>query len=180
MSRKFSWINPKVEVRKSGINGKGLFSIDRIKKGEVITVSGGFIIDENEYKKMKNRTRKFFMKYSTPVADGFYIISGLNSKSLEPDDFYNHSCSPNCGLSGHLIITALRDIEKDEELTLDYATFEDSNDFRLECNCGSPECRKIITGNDWMKSELQKKYNGYFIWHLQKKINSMNNGDTRE
>lgn len=180
MSRKFSWINPKVEVRNSGINGRGLFAKDKINKGEVVTVSGGIIVDDEEYKKLKNKKKEFFMTYSTPVADGFYIISGFSHKKLEPDDFYNHGCSPNCVLGGHLVITALRDIEKDEELTLDYGTFEDDENYKLICNCGSPECRKIITGKDWMKPELQKKYNGYFIWHLQQKINSMNNGHEKE
>jgi hypothetical protein len=40
----------------------------------------------------------------------------------------------------------------------------------MTCNCGAPGCRKVITGRDWMKPELQQKYRGYFSWYLEKKI----------
>jgi hypothetical protein len=48
---------------------------------------------------------------------------------------------------------------------------DSSTYFTFECKCGSKQCRKIITEDDWKIKELQKKYNGHFQWFLQKKIN---------
>jgi len=42
--------------------------------------------------------------------------------------------------------------------------------FEMECKCGSRNCRKQITENDWRLPELRRKYNGYFSQYLQEKI----------
>ncbi|KAL2857695.1 complex proteins associated with Set1p component N-domain-containing protein [Aspergillus pseudoustus] len=66
--------------------------------------------------------------------------------------FINHSCTPNCTAkiikvdgSKRIVIYALRDIERDEELTYDYK-FErewDSDD-RIPCLCGSAGCKGFL------------------------------------
>jgi hypothetical protein len=43
---------------------------------------------------------------------------------------------------------------------------------KMECHCRSRTCRKLITGFDWRKPELQKKYDGYFSWFIQRRIDS--------
>lgn len=96
----------------------------------------------------------------------FYATTG---KEVEAADFWNHSCDPNCGISGQLKIVAMRDIEPGEEVTFDYAMSE-SSVYSIECKCGSTNCRKIITGDDWQIPELQKRYKGYFSDYLAKKI----------
>ena len=42
--------------------------------------------------------------------------------------------------------------------------------FEMECKCGSSNCRKRITEEDWKIPELREKYNGYFSQYLQEKI----------
>src|SRR5436853_64842 len=44
------------------------------------------------------------------------------------------------------------------------------DDYSVECNCGAPNCRKILTGRDWQRPELQKRYAGYFSAYLADKI----------
>jgi len=39
----------------------------------------------------------------------------------EAGDLVNHSCDPNCGLVGAVLVVAMRDIEPGEEITFDYA-----------------------------------------------------------
>ncbi|KAF2200817.1 hypothetical protein GQ43DRAFT_432186 [Delitschia confertaspora ATCC 74209] len=66
--------------------------------------------------------------------------------------FINHSCTPNCTAkiirvdgTKRIVIYALRDIAKDEELTYDYK-FEreiDSTD-RIPCLCGSVGCKGFL------------------------------------
>ena len=81
----------------------------------------------------------------------------------------NHSCEPNLGLQGQIAFVAMRDISADEELTFDYAMTDDES-YEMECNCGAPDCRRVITGHDWMKVELQRKYDGYFSWFIQRRL----------
>jgi hypothetical protein len=40
----------------------------------------------------------------------------------------------------------------------------------MECSCGAPECRKIITGGDWRLPELRRRYAGYFSRYIQDRI----------
>jgi hypothetical protein len=45
-----------------------------------------------------------------------------------------------------------------------------TEDYSVECKCGAPNCRKILTGKDWQRPELQKRYVGYFSAYLARKI----------
>ena len=63
------------------------------------------------------------------------------------------------------------DLAAGEELTHDWATTDDL-DYEVTCNCGAANCRGTITGKDWMKPELQRKYAGWFSWFLQRKIDA--------
>ncbi len=58
----------------------------------------------------------------------------------------NHSCDANTGLDG-LNVVALRNISRNEELTLDYSQFLDENMEPFECRCGAANCRGTITGS---------------------------------
>ncbi|MDD2703016.1 MAG: SET domain-containing protein-lysine N-methyltransferase [Candidatus Omnitrophica bacterium] len=168
--RGFSWLSPKVRLRDSGIQGKGLFAIREIKKGEVVNVCGGTIVSEAEYLKLGRKYADFLFNYATQIEEGFYLIGGLGKKELEDDDFLNHSCDPNCGIRGQIVVAAMRDIGKGEELTLDYAMIDDDPEISFTCSCGSACCRKVVTGGDWRDSRLQRKYKGYFTWYIQEKI----------
>ncbi len=45
---KFSWMNPKLEVRDTGKCGKGVFAKEDIRKNEVLSIHGGYIITRAE------------------------------------------------------------------------------------------------------------------------------------
>ena len=47
------------------------------------------------------------------------------------------------------------------------------------CNCGSVDCRKVITGNDWKKPEVQLINNGWFAKYLEEKIDQKDTGDKK-
>jgi hypothetical protein len=81
----------------------------------------------------------------------------------------NHSCDANLGIRGEITLVAMRDIRMDEELTHDWA-MTDSDDYTVECKCGSATCRKVLTGKDWQRPELQARYAGYFSTYLARKI----------
>ena len=69
------------------------------------------------------------------------------------------------------MFVALRPIAAGEELTHDWAT-TDNDDYTLECRCGAPACRGIITGKDRRRKDLQQKYRGLFSWYLQRAIDA--------
>jgi hypothetical protein len=85
--------------------------------------------------------------------------------------FSNHSCDPNIGVQGQIIFVAMRDIDAGEELTHDWATTDDDA-YEMECKCGARSCRKVVTGQDWRRKDLQEKYRDYISWYLRQKIES--------
>jgi hypothetical protein len=83
--------------------------------------------------------------------------------------FINHSCEPNVGFAGNVVLVAMRDISAGEELTTDYAFF-DNNDDTMECQCGTPSCRGTVSGRDWQRPDLQRTYGSYFSSYLQRRL----------
>ena len=153
------------EVKKSKIHGRGLFTKENIAKGEKVAIKGGRIVDR---KFIDNNPK--IVKSSELQIDDFHYIAPTNKEEFRKSMIYvNHSCEPNVGLGGKNVFIAIRNILKGEEVTADYGIFE-NNDFKMICNCQTKNCRKIITGKDWQKKSLQKKYGDYFAPYLLQKI----------
>lgn len=83
--------------------------------------------------------------------------------------FSNHSCVLNIGIQGQIVFVVMRNMQADEELTRDWATTDDDI-YEEQRNCGASNCRKVITGQDWRRKDLQAKYRGCVAWYLQRKI----------
>ena len=88
--------------------------------------------------------KDIFRKYAYPLSKEVFLLWDNNPCEWAPQ---NHSCSPNTAYNG-LNVIATRNILKDEELTLDYASFLDENMEPFNCQCGAPNCRGLITGID--------------------------------
>lgn len=161
----FSWRSPKSEVRQSPIHGRGLFATEAIKKDEIVLVKGGHIINRKQLREVNARLGAVEVQIGDDV-----FTAPVTEEEREGSMLYsNHSCDANLGVRGNIIFVAMRDIRSGEELTHDWCTTDDDN-YSLECKCGSPDCRKLLTGKDWQKPELQKKYAGYFSWYLAHKM----------
>jgi len=166
--KNLSYLSPKTEIKESPIQGKGLFAKDNIAKGEIVCIKGGYIFGSDEYEKYGNELGPSEIQ----IDDNFFIGPVIKEQREGSMIYSNHSCDPNIGVQGQIIFVAMRDIKTGEELTHDWAT-TDNLDEEMECNCGSKDCRKIVTGKDWMKKDLQEKYKGYFSWFIQRKINNL-------
>ena len=161
-----SYRSPKTEVRESKIHGRGLFAIADITKNEIVAVKGGHIVD-----------RKTLREKITPVLgpveiqlDDELFIAPVTEEEREWSMLYlNHSCDPNLGMRGEITFVAMRDIHAGEELTHDWAMTDD-DDYSVQCKCGVSDCRKTLTGRDWQRPDLQKRYAGYFSDYLARKI----------
>jgi SET domain-containing protein len=163
-----SYRSPKTEVRESPIHGKGLFAKQAIAVGEIVAVKGGYILSQQEWTTLEQQLGPAEIQISEKL-----FIAPVRKEQRDGSMLYtNHSCNPNIAIQGQIVFVAMRDIAPSEELTHDWATTDDL-DYVMECKCGSPDCRGIITGKDWMKPELQEKYKGWFCWFIQRKIDGL-------
>lgn len=160
-----SYLSPKAAPRKSPIHGTGLFAVEPIREGEVVCVKGGYIFDRKRLDSMP----EWFRAAEIQIAEDLFIGPLGEDEREGSMIFSNHSCEPNMGVRGQIVFVAMRDVEAGEELTHDWATTDDDN-YMLACNCGAAACRKIITGKDWQRPDLQQKYKGYISSYLEEKI----------
>jgi uncharacterized protein len=163
--RNLSYISPKAVVRESEIQGRGLFAREPISKHEIVCVKGGHIFNRQTLREVQQTLGPAEIQ----IGDDLFI-GPLDAGNREGSMiFSNHSCDPNIGVKGQIVFVAMRDIAAGEELTHDWAMTDD-DDYSMDCNCGSSTCRKVITGKDWQKRELQEKYDGYISWYLTERI----------
>jgi SET domain-containing protein len=100
--------------------GFGLFSKNFIKKDTVIWefVEGFDIaVHVDEYKKLNDVQKAFVDKYFWKEGDYLY-------SSCDYSNFQNHSYNPNSIAIGEKMVAA-RDIQANEEILVDYQTFDD-------------------------------------------------------
>ncbi len=140
----------RIQTRRSGVHGKGVFATQDIAAGEMVIEYTGEVISWKEALRrhphdptQPNHTFYFHID-DTHVIDG--KVHGNSAKWI------NHSCGPNCETEvedGRVFIRALRDIAAGEELNYDYGLVIDAPytpellaDF--PCWCGSPDCRGTL------------------------------------
>ena len=158
-----SYISSKaVKGQASTIAGRGLFATEPIEASEVVAVKGGHIVESAAMRALPGRLRNSEIQ----IADGLHLVA-LTEDEYEPVMlFINHSCEPNTGFAGNVVLVAMRDVAAGQELTTDYAMFDDSAE-TMQCRCGAAACRGVINGDDWRRPELQRRYAGYFSTYLQ-------------
>jgi hypothetical protein len=160
-----SYISPKAAVKGSPIEGRGLFAVEPLDKGEIVCVKGGHIFDRQTLGDIQQRLGPAEIQRAEDL-----FIGPLSAEAREGSMiFSNHSCDPNIGVRGQIVFVAMRDIEAGEELTHDWATTDDDI-YEMKCNCGARNCREVVTGQDWRRKDLQEKYRDYISWYLQEKI----------
>lgn len=148
--RKTARSQPPYEVRRSEIQGRGVFATRRIRPGQRIIEYGGERISNAEAdrrydeEKMGRHHTFLFTLTSRTVVDG-------NRRGSDAR-YINHSCDPNCVAvidDGRIWIEAVKNIQPGTELAYDYQ-YERTGpkDEELEefyrCRCGAAKCRGTI------------------------------------
>jgi SET domain-containing protein len=118
--------------------GRGVFARRRFAAGQTIAEVVGEIFTDPDYGS----------NYCIDLGGGGVL------EPAAPFRFLNHSCRPNCELTGRSYwneeaaalchntwLVALADVAAGEELTIDYAWPAAT---AIPCRCGSPECRGWI------------------------------------
>ncbi len=147
-SKEFKTVDDKIEVRRSGVHGKGVFATGTIRKGACVIEYTGEHIPWDDAMELpptdpKNPYHTFFFS----LENGEVINAGVNGNDAR---WINHACDPNCETNeepgDRIFVYALRSIRAGEELFYDYRIVPaEKRTKKLEkeftCLCGSANCR---------------------------------------
>ena len=137
----------RIQVRRSGVHGKGVFAIAPIPRREVVIEYKGEVIS------WKEALRRHPHDPSDPnhtfyfhIDDGNVIDAKVGGNSAR---WINHACQPNCEadeVDGRVFVKSLRAIRAGEELFYDYGLVLDGRQTakvkkQFECRCGTRRCR---------------------------------------
>jgi SET domain-containing protein len=166
-----TWKDPRIELGRSPISGDGMFASQAIRKGEAVVIVGGAVMTEAEFEAFQAMHSFYnFIQidkhlYLVEAPEVMQSLSGSNGSM-------NHSCDSNTWMEDEVTLVARRDIEAGEEVTIDYALFTTQSNWMLDnrCHCGSPHCRRVITGDDWMRKDVQERYRHHFSPYINRRI----------
>ena len=152
----------RIQVRRSGVHGKGVFALQDIAEGDTVAEYVGEVIswdeaqDRHPHDPAQPNPTFYFHVDADRVIDANY---GGNASR-----WINHACEPNCETDereGRIFIIALRDIVAGEELNYDYGLMlEERYTPKLKaeypCWCGAPSCRGTLLAPKRRISKLRK------------------------
>ncbi|WP_371396660.1 SET domain-containing protein [Fretibacter rubidus] len=126
--------HPHVTVRTT-TKGRGVFATRPISKGSVIAEFVGEVFTSD----YASTLPAVMVDHAMQIGPRDYVhAAGRLAEIL------NHSCDPNCGVSGLTQIVTRYDIAAGTELCWDYAMSEMS-DWRMSaCQCGAAQCRETV------------------------------------
>jgi SET domain-containing protein len=140
----------RIQVRRSGVHGKGVFALQDLAEGETLIEYVGEIIswdeaqDRHPHDPQDPNHTFYFHVNEDKVIDALH---GGNSSR-----WINHSCAPNCEAdedNERVFIKALRNIKAGEELNYDYGLIIDEPYTKkllaeYPCWCGAKNCRGTL------------------------------------
>ncbi|HEY3816971.1 MAG TPA: SET domain-containing protein-lysine N-methyltransferase [Polyangiaceae bacterium] len=143
--------DPPVVVRRSKIQGRGVYATRPIVEGErIIEYTGRLITNEEADAQCDDEGMRRHHTFLFGVDDEITVDGARGGNEAR---FINHSCEPNCEsvVEGRRVfIDALRDIAAGEEIAYDYWYTTDSGytlaDLRriYPCRCGASTCRGTL------------------------------------
>ena len=141
----------RIQVRRSGVHGKGVFALKPIAAGErIIEYTGEIIAWPESLRRHPHDPADPNHTFYFSLDDGGHVIDAKVGGNASR--WINHACDPNCEADeeeGRVYIHALRDLSPGEELFYDYGLIIDERytpklKKEYECRCGSPKCRRTM------------------------------------
>jgi SET domain-containing protein len=137
----------KIEVRKSGVHGTGVYALQSIPEGtRIIEYTGERVSWEAAPDKENDpHTFNFGLENGQVINP---VVGGNDARWI------NHSCDPNCEAveeDDRVFIYAIRNIPAGEELLYDYQLeidepITEAAKKKFACHCGASNCRGTILG----------------------------------
>ena len=140
-------VKGRLQVRASGVHGKGVFALVPIRKDELVVEYVGEVITWPEaLRRHPHDPSQPDHTFYFHLSDELVIDGNVNGNASK---WINHSCDPNIEAddeSGQVYLLALRDIAPGEELFFDYGLvieerYTPALKKRFECRCGARRCR---------------------------------------
>ena len=131
-----------IEVRQSGVHGRGVYATQFIPKGMRIIEYAGERVSWKTAPDHANNPHTF----NFGLENGDVINPEIGGNDAR---WINHSCNPNCEAieeDDRIFIYAMRNIQVGEELLYDYRMqidepITDAAKKKFGCHCGAPNCR---------------------------------------
>ena len=151
------------EIRKSGIQGRGLFAARRIRPGQrIIEYTGEKISNDEADERYDEEKMTRHHTFLFTLDDDHCIDGDVRTNTAR---LINHSCDPNCEAiieDDRIWIYALTNIQPGVELAYDYKYERTGDDIKaLEkfyvCHCGSDRCRGSIMVPPKRRRKKKKK-----------------------
>ena len=140
----------RIQTRRSGVHGKGVFAVQPLAEGEMLIEYGGEVISWKEALRRhphdpKDPNHTFYFHI-----DDKHVIDGKAGGNSSR--WINHACKPNCEADedgGRVFIKALRNIKAGDELFYDYGLIIDAKYTKkllaeYPCWCGAKKCRGTL------------------------------------
>jgi SET domain-containing protein len=140
----------RIQVRRSGVHGKGVFALRPVAAGEtIIEYTGEMISWPEAQRRHPHDPRDPNHTFYFHIDEEHVIDAKVGGNAAR---WINHACEPNCEadeIDGRIYIKALRDLAPGEELFYDYGLIIDERytpalKKAYECRCGSPVCRRTL------------------------------------
>lgn len=163
------WLHADLEVRPSPIAGLGLFATAPIPADVVVSRLGGRLVSAAELHHL------FATAAGDPRRPYLNTIAVTETEHLVlaphcPNGYGNHSCDPNLWWVSAYELATRRAVAADEEVTNDYATSTGEGEFTMTCSCQTAHCRGTITGHDWRRPDLHRRYAEHWVPVLLSRI----------
>ncbi len=167
--REQTWVDPRQAFRPSSLQGIGAFARAPIRQGEVVEVVGGTVMSEAAFRAFQQRVPHY---NAIQIDEVLHLVEQPEVTVRRAGGSLNHSCDANLWLADEVTLVARRNVAAGEELTVDYALFTVQADWVLDrlCQCGAPDCRRTITGNDWRLAAVQRRYYPHFSPFINRRI----------
>lgn len=136
-------IHPNTELKMvSPEVGYGVFATQFIPKGTIVYIKDEMelVFKPDDPRRNDPLYRDIIEKYSYAEPNGNLVLSWDIAK------FVNHCCNCNTISTGYGFEIAVRDIQKDEEITDEYGLF--NSGWEMELFCSKNGCRKKLTPTD--------------------------------
>lgn len=167
------WFCLGLTISSSNIHEQGVFTTQYLPLGTLIMRLGGYL-----YHVSQRQSQDITPSTTTPLSEEV-ILAEPYCGHKDISDYLNHSCNPNIGFQDAISLIAIRDIQAGEELLIDYAYWECDATWKLKtiCNCGNPNCRKAVTGEDWKLTSPSDSLFRYFSPFMKRRILDKSRGE---
>jgi hypothetical protein len=150
----------KFYLNSSTVSGTGLFVYSSYKKGDFID----YIHGPTEY------ITEFTDSQLAAMINwiGTSRHTWINTDE-SPFRFINHSCDPNVAVVTKRRVVAIKDINAETEITMDYSLTDGDPEWQIgPCTCGARNCRGSITGIGQIPKQYFQRMKPYVSKTFQK------------